>query len=556
MLDQETLSRPAVLAPALLVIAYVLYQLLRPSDLPDLPTVGARPGEWFSHVRAKWRNTMDMRAATETAYYQYRDRAVNFPIAGGGDLVMLPLRELQWLVDQPDADISMHDQVTENLQLHHTVKPSRLALEPAHVPIVAGRLTRETGNLVPALLDEVRVSVDGLWGTDARAWTEVCVYDVMRRVIGQATNRVFVGLPLCRDPRLLDAGMAYAQDVPLSSTALKFIWAPLRPLAALLLTLPNRIHTRRFFNIIRPEVLKRLRDYEARRQRQATDPEKEEEEEPNDFLQWSVHQAKASADPWMSEPDTLAGRILLLNFASIHTSSFTITHVLLDLACGRQAYVDELRREIEGALAAHGGQWNKRALAAMPKLDSTFRESQRLNSFVTMATNRVVTNPKGVTTPSGVHLPYGVAVCTPSYPVFHDPDLYPEPEAFRPFRFAERRDALDRNDDDGDSSSNKNTTTTTNGSSSSSYVQKARQAFPTTSPEYTAFGHGRHACPGRFFASSELKLMLAYILLHYDFQIQPDRPANPWFGMNRIPPMKATIKVRRREGKETEGKEG
>jgi len=67
----------------------------------------------------------------------------------------------------------------------------------------------------------------------------------------------------------------------------------------------------------------------------------------------------------------------------------------------------------------------------------------------------------------------------------------------------------------------------------------------TTSPEYTAFGHDRHACAGRFFAASTLKLMLAYIILNYDFEIQEKRAENVWFGSNRIPPMKATIRVKR-----------
>ncbi|KAL7625074.1 hypothetical protein AAE478_004288 [Parahypoxylon ruwenzoriense] len=540
--DTETLSRPAVLAPVLLVVGYVLYQLfLRPSRLPDIPIVGARPGEWFPLLRAKWRNTRDMKTATEVAYSQYRDTACILPIAGAQNFVLVPAKELQWLVDQPDSEVDLHEQVVESLQLDFTVLDPQLIHNPVHQKLISTILTRETGNLVPALLDETRFSVDNLWGTDTDGFREICVYDLMRRIIGQATNRVFVGLPLCRNSELLDAGLAYAQDVPMSSTFLRFTWKPLRPLAALFLTLPNRIHTRRFYRIMRPEVVRRLREYDARR----ADPEtRAADGEPNDFLQWSIRQAKSLGDPYLSAPDTLAGRVLLLNFASIHTSSFAITHAILDLACSRQEYFDELRAEIVAVLAEHGGQWNKRALASMEKLDSVMRESQRINSFVTVATSRTVVKKDGIDTPSGVHIPRGTIVCAPSYPVFHDPAVYPEPEVFKPFRFAEKRSATaaaaagEKEGEQGEKSSSS--------SSSSSYVQRARQAFATTSPEYTAFGHGRHACPGRFFASSELKLMLAYIVMNYDFELQSKRPENFWFGMNRIPPMKATIRVRRR----------
>ncbi|OTA67434.1 cytochrome P450 [Hypoxylon sp. EC38] len=538
---QYALTRPAVLAPILLTIGYVLYQVFRPSGLPKIPIVGAKPGEWFPLIRAKWRNTKDMKTATELAYTEYRNQTVILPIAGAQNFVMLPAKQLQWLVDQPDSKLNFHEQVLDSLQLNFTVMDPQLIHNPIHQKLISTILTRETGNLVPALLDETRFTVDNLWGTDTDNFREICVYDVMRRIIGQATNRVFVGLPLCRNEDLLNMGIAYARDVPMSSTALRFTPAPLRPLLALFLTLPNRIHTRKFYAILRPEIERRLREYDARR----ADPEtKAADKEPSDFLQWSIHQAKASGDPYLAKSDTLAGRILLLNFASIHTSSFAITHAILDLTASKQANFDELRAEIRAVLEEHGGVWNKRALAAMERLDSVMRESQRLNSFVTVATSRVVMNKNGIDTPDGVHIPRGTVVCAPSYPVFHDPVVYPDPYDFKPFRFAEKRavpasvpsSTTDRKEGEGKEGKE------------SSYVQRARQAFATTSPEYCAFGHGRHACPGRFFASSELKLMLAYIILNYDIQIQEKRPENFWFGMNRIPPMKATIRVRRRKG--------
>ncbi len=33
------------------------------------------------------------------------------------------------------------------------------------------------------------------------------------------------------------------------------------------------------------------------------------------------------------------------------------------------------------------------------------------------------------------------------------------------------------------------------------------------------FGFGRHACPGRFFAANEIKLVLAQLLLNYDMKL-------------------------------------
>ncbi|KAL4863364.1 cytochrome P450 [Aspergillus spectabilis] len=151
----------------------------------------------------------------------------------------------------------------------------------------------------------------------------------------------------------------------------------------------------------------------------------------------------------------------------------------------------------------------------MPKLDSTLRESQRLNSFVVTATNRMVSAPGGVTTPSGLHAPRGTMLCAPAYGVLHDAVLYPHPEAFRPFRFAERRDALAAAAAAAETETVEGGTDE-QGNGGGGYVARARQVWTTTSPEYPAFGHGRHACLGRFFASTLLKLVLAYVVDNYE----------------------------------------
>lgn len=48
--------------------------------------------------------------------------------------------------------------------------------------------------------------------------------------------------------------------------------------------------------------------------------------------------------------------------------------------------------------------------------------------------------------------------------------------------------------------------------------------FVATSPQHLAFGHGKHACPGRFFAANEVKITLAHILLKYDLKLDDTNP--------------------------------
>jgi hypothetical protein len=96
--------------------------------------------------------------------------------------------------------------------------------------------------------------------------------------------------------------------------------------------------------------------------------------------------------------DSLARRMLAVNFASIHTTSIvscivaaqyarhflsicmckTFTQVLYRLLAN-PGYIEPLRQEIEAAVAEEG--WTKAGLDKMYKIDSFLRETQRLDGI-------------------------------------------------------------------------------------------------------------------------------------------------------------------------------
>lgn len=517
----EVLLRPAVFAPLLAISSYLIYHLFFAGPkLPDLPIVGAREGDWFPYTQAKWRNSLDFKRAVIEADTRFRGKAVHLPVLGTPNLIQLPRQEISFVNEAPDTQLSMHDQAMEALQTDYTSPDARLVHQPIHHKLITTTLTNQIGNLVPDVANETEFAFEQHWGSAAE-WKEICVYDTLRQVIGSVTNRVFVGKPLCRNKSFLDLGMAYAQDVPITSQLLRLFAPVIRPLAALFLTIPSKRHARAFNKLIFPEIKARLQEYDARQQ----DPEKKPQAVKNDFLQWSIQQAKETGDPYMWQPATLAGRILLLNFAAIHTSSFAITSALFELAYTDKANVDSLRKEIADVLAEQGGEWNKRALAQMTQLDSWMREAMRLNSFVVVALMRSVIPKEGITTPSGVKIPRGCVVAVPSFTVLNDTEVYDDADEFKPFRFADLRK-----------------------DESVGYVKRAQKAFATTNNDYLAFGHGRNACPGRFFAANELKLMLAHVVLNYDIEaVAEKKPDTKWFGLNRIPSFEGTIRVKKRK---------
>ena len=62
--------------------------------------------------------------------------------------------------------------------------------------------------------------------------------------------------------------------------------------------------------------------------------------------------------------------------------------------------------------------------------------------------------------------------------------------------------------------------------------------------------HGKHACPGRFFAANEIKILLVYALMNYDIKIPDGTEQLPsiWYSKSRTPNQDGEVCFRYREG--------
>ena len=193
-----------------------------------------------------------------------------------------------------------------------------------------------------------------------------------------------------------------------------------------------------------------------------------------------------------------------------------------------------LREEVEEIIQREG--WTKEALDQMPKLDSFIKESQRLqplsigkpmlyiaysqkfNTFSVAMPRKVI---KDHTFADGTKVPRGTTVSVATENAHLNENLYPDALTFDPFRFVKlkEQDATGRKFD-----------------------------IVTTSNDSLAFGHGRHSCPGRYFAACELKLMFAHVVMNYDVKIENEgvRPKDLWFVTSCVPNPNAKIFFRKR----------
>jgi cytochrome P450 len=191
--------------------------------------------------------------------------------------------------------------------------------------------------------------------------------------------------------------------------------------------------------------------------------------------------ASTHLDPAERSPDMISKRLAVLSFAAIQSSATTLTNLILDLAASPlcPTYLSSIREEVCVELAAEHGAWTKAGLAHMTRLDSALRESMRLWGFVSRGVLKVVVKKEGVRLPGGLHLPFGTKVGVHAHPIHHDEDVYVGAYKFDALRWC--------NEENG-------------GVEGSDFekglkVSEKQKGTPlvTTSSNFMAFSHGRHA---------------------------------------------------------------
>jgi cytochrome P450 len=407
----------------------------------------------------------------------------------------------KWMVLAAGTELSddvrrAPDDVLSVMQARHKIlqtKYTQMPLNPNDQygrDIVRSKFTRGIASTFEEIRKEFMMAIDDCIPT-SKEWVKVPFPGTISRVICRSTNRIFVGVPLCRNRDYQNLNMAYAVHFMKFIRTISWFPGPLKPIASRMLSnIPSQVQKE--IEFIRPMVQERFAKMEEYGE--------DWDDKPNDMLMWLMTEATGVE----RSVEGFARRLLMINFASIHTTSVTVTQVLYRLLSNPE-YLEPLREEVDSVIREEG--WTKAGMDRLYKVDSFLRETQRLDGIGSLPTTRLAVRP--FTFSNGVTVPAGTTISIPASSTHTDERNYSNPDEFDGFRFAKLREI--------------------EGNTAISKHQSV-----STSAEFLAFGLGRHKCPGRFFAVNEIKGLFAYIITTYDVKFEEGESARYKLG-ERIP---------------------
>ncbi|KAF2994023.1 hypothetical protein E8E14_001934 [Neopestalotiopsis sp. 37M] len=296
--------------------------------------------------------------------------------------------------------------------------------------------------------------------------------EVVLRIVAQVSSRAFLGTELCRHEGWLRITREYTVNGFEAAEELRMWPSWLRPAVHWFLPKCRRLRAQ-------VKEARQIINATLQQRRQVKEQCGKNQEVPrfDDAIEWIEQAAKGVAyDPTAIQ--------LALSLAAIHTTTDLLCQALTRIAQNPDILAP-LREEIVSNLRESG--WQKSSLYNMKLLDSVLKESQRMKPTEVVSMTRLALEE--VELSDGTVIPANSGLAVSAHRMW-DEQVHAHPEQWDPYRFYRMREEPGK--------------------------QNLAQLV-STSPDHLAFGHGLHACPGRFFASNELKILLIVIILQYDW---------------------------------------
>ncbi|RYP92012.1 hypothetical protein DL770_001867 [Monosporascus sp. CRB-9-2] len=462
-------------------------------------------------------------ALDQFSIYIFKDKVYQIE-ATEGPRIIIPVKFIAELKGLPEETLSAYEAVNEALLSQYT-HFSAGAHNETLSKLLRTNLSQRLSRLTPKLKQELEfIAAQEFPKCDE--WTPFKAQPFLVRTVARLSGCSFAGSTLSRNEEWMDTSVNYATTVFIAAIKLQFFPKWMRPVAQYFIpdfyAIPRMVAKAQAR--LTPIIEERLRDSEVPGYQR-----------PDDFIQWLLD---ALPEEQKRSFGLQAHLQLILAAASIHTTSNLVTDCVYDLAM-HQDMQEVLRQEAAEVLegGGGGGWYGKDSLARLKKMDSFMRESQRLHGNVTSFIRKVM---KPIDLSDGTHLPAGTSLLAPLAGVSRDDRFYPGAETFDGLRFWKLQQQQQQQQNSANGGEVKNANTDANVGN--------RWQFTSIGDANMNFGLGRHACPGRFFAAAETKLILAYLVLHYDVRLREGegRPAPAMFMMTKSPSPDAEILFRRR----------
>ncbi|KAF7360228.1 Cytochrome P450 [Mycena venus] len=500
--NSETLSPTTLTAAAIvgLVVLQVARKFFKPrSPLEAIPSVGI-PDYPFGFYVGSWNYIKHGRAITEEGFHKYPGKAFKVALANRW-LVLVNGRSLiDDIRKAPDDFLSISEATNSLLHLEHTMGHEQHH-DPYQIAVIRTPMTRNIGVCFPDIRNEVVAAFEDLVPAKTDEWISVPAMQTILQIVSRASNRFFIGLK-CRDPDYIKITTQYALNVASDAVWLHVTPSILRPIAAHLFG-HLETATRAAMKHLGPILQHRVEMDDKYGQDWPNG------DRPNDMISWLLDDARGH--PRRRTVRTLTRTLLNINFGALHTTTqatilhlsprlLGFLHALYNLAANLE-YVEPLREEIKSVIQSEG--WTKTAMGKMVKLDSFLKESSRFVPGGAVGVMRQVI--KDFTFSDGTMVPTGTLIAIPVLAEHYDEANYVHGDQFDPFRFSRMREQAG---------------------------EGIKHQMITPSPDFLSFGVGRHACPGRFFAVNEQKLIMAHVILTYDFKLKDGiRPEDEWIAL-------------------------
>ncbi|KXX80410.1 Fumitremorgin C monooxygenase [Madurella mycetomatis] len=489
LLSVHTWSILAILAGA--------YLLLRPRRRPAFPIINRYPGDFLGRRAYREAHENASKLITEGLAKYQGPITVAIP---HGQKIILPSSLTGWVKSNRDLD---HKQLVR--EDFCSGIPGFEALSVLHDPdeMLIGVIKTKMGqndSTMAAMDASLAKGFQVLWGND-KTWHTIDWQKDTMGIIARAASSVFVGPEKADDPEWLDLVQGYVLAFFTGVSDLHRYPAWSRSIVHWFL--PSAIACRKYVSHAREIMNEVIR----KRQEEVKRAALEGKEHPayNDALAWVQAASGGRAE---------AGDVQLsLAMAALFTTTELFRQLLIEIA-RHPELVEPLRNEVSEQISLHG--ISVAATSNMVLLDSFMKESQRQTSGLVVL-ERIASIDTVL--PDGKVIPRGSHIMVDSTDLWN-PAVYPNPDQFDAYRFLRRRQAGDK---------------------SSQFIQ--------SSPDYNVFGGGRHICPGRFFASNELKLALAHLLSKYEIRLAKGcEPKNLQRGFYAMADPFTRLEVRRKDG--------